>query len=76
MTSARSTIEGGKHLWVGDAETVLDEIVKRVAPDTFPLPRTWSGPMSHGDASAYADRTVAAFADTPVAGPAQPTATT
>jgi alpha/beta superfamily hydrolase len=59
-------IDGAKHLWVGDAETVLDEIVKRVAPDRFPLPRTWDGPMSRGDASAYADRTVAAFADVPV----------
>jgi uncharacterized protein len=65
-------IEGAKHLWVGDAETVLDEIVRRVAPDAYPLPRTWDGPMEAGDASAYADRTVAAFADTPVAGPPQP----
>ena len=30
---------GGKHLWVGDAERVLDEIVRRVAPDVaVPLP--------------------------------------
>ncbi|HCT79357.1 MAG TPA: alpha/beta hydrolase [Micromonosporaceae bacterium] len=56
---------GAKHLWVGDAESVLDEIVKRVAPDvSTPLPSTWDGQMSYGDASAYADRTVAAF-DTP-----------
>ncbi|HEY1485334.1 MAG TPA: alpha/beta hydrolase [Micromonosporaceae bacterium] len=60
-------VDGAKHLWVGDAETVLDEIVRRVAPAAFPLPRTWDGPMSQGDASAYADRTVAAFADVPVA---------
>jgi len=59
---------GAKHLWVGDAETVLDEIVQRVAPSAYPLPREWDGPMESGDASAYADRTVAAFADTPVAG--------
>jgi alpha/beta superfamily hydrolase len=60
-------VAGGKHLWVGDAETVLDEIVRRVAPDTeVPLPRTWDGPMSTGDMNAYADRTVAAFADTPM----------
>ncbi|WP_430790613.1 alpha/beta hydrolase [Actinoplanes sp. G11-F43] len=53
---------GGKHLWVGDAEKVLDEIVKRVAPGVpTPLPATWDGPMESGDASAYADRTVAAF---------------
>jgi uncharacterized protein len=65
-------VPGAKHLWVGDAETVLDEIVKRVAPQTpVPLPREWDGPMEYGDASAYADRTVAAFADVPVAGPAQ-----
>ncbi|GLY03627.1 alpha/beta hydrolase [Actinoplanes sp. NBRC 101535] len=57
---------GGKHLWVGDAEKVLDEIVRRVAPETaLPLPRTWDGPMETGDASAYSDRTVAAFADVP-----------
>jgi len=46
---------------MGDTETVFDEIVKRVAPSAFPLPRAWDGPMSHGDASAYRDRTVAAF---------------
>ncbi len=62
-------VEGGKHLWVGAAETVLDEIVRHVAPAAYPLPRTWDGPMEFGDASAYADRTVAAFADTPVAQP-------
>jgi alpha/beta superfamily hydrolase len=60
---------GAKHLWVGDAENVLDEIVRRVAPDVaVPLPRTWDGPMSAGDMNAYADRTVAAFADVPVPG--------
>lgn len=55
-------VPGAKHLWVGDAERVIDEIVRRVAPgvDT-PLPSTWDGPMDTGDASAYADRTVAAF---------------
>jgi alpha/beta superfamily hydrolase len=51
-----------KHLWVGDAEKVLDEVVARVAPHVpVPLPRTWDGPMTVGDASSYADRTVAAF---------------
>jgi alpha/beta superfamily hydrolase len=69
-------VPGAKHLWVGDAETVLDEIVRRVAPVVpVPLPRTWDGPMEYGDSSAYADRTVAAFADVPVAGPAQRDAT-
>ncbi|MFV2102772.1 alpha/beta hydrolase [Micromonospora sp. LOL_024] len=61
---------GAKHLWVGDAETVLDEVVRRVNPAVpVPLPLDWDGPMETGDASAYADRTVAAFADTPVSGP-------
>ena len=58
-------VPGAKHLWVGDAETVLDEVVKRVAPHSYPLPRTWDGPMEYGDASAYADRTLAAFAHLP-----------
>ncbi len=55
-------IPGAKHLWVGDAETALDEIVRRVLPDVAtPLPSTWDGPMATGDASAYKDRTVATF---------------
>jgi alpha/beta superfamily hydrolase len=58
-------VSGAKHLWVGDAETALDEIVRRANPAAHPLPREWDGPMEYGDASAYADRTVAAFADTP-----------
>jgi uncharacterized protein len=63
-------VPGAKHLWVGDAETVLDEIVRRVNPAVgVPLPKTWDGPVEYGDSSAYADRTVAAFADVPVAGP-------
>jgi uncharacterized protein len=62
-------IPGAKHLWVGDAEKVLDEVVRRVAPGVpVPLPRTWDGPMTDGDMSAYADRTVAAFRDVPVPG--------
>jgi alpha/beta superfamily hydrolase len=62
-------VPGGKHLWVGDAEKILDEIVRRVAPDVpLPLPREWDGPMTDGDMSAYADRTVAAFKDVPVPG--------
>jgi uncharacterized protein len=64
-------VEGAKHLWVGDAETVLDAIVSRVRPDRAPLPREWDGPMETADSSAYADRTVAAFADVPVSGPKQ-----
>jgi alpha/beta superfamily hydrolase len=55
-------VENGKHLWVGEAERALDEIVERVAPQiAAPLPATFDGPMTFGDASAYADRTVAAF---------------
>ena len=58
-------IKGAKHLWVGDAETVLNEIVKRVAPAAYPLPAEWDGEVAYGDASAYADRTLAAFPDPP-----------
>jgi uncharacterized protein len=57
-------VEGAKHLWVGDAETVLDLIVQKVAPGVdVPLPREWDGPMETADTSAYADRTTAAFKD-------------
>jgi uncharacterized protein len=62
-------VPGAKHLWVGHAELVLDEIVRPVAPASFPLPRSWAGPMTFGDASAYADRTVAAFSSVPVPEP-------
>jgi uncharacterized protein len=33
-------VDGAKHLFVGYTEAVLDEVVKRVAPDAWPLPRT------------------------------------
>ena len=47
-------VDDAKHLWVGDAETVLDEIVARVAPEVaVPLPREWDGPMETADTSAY-----------------------
>jgi dienelactone hydrolase len=36
---------GAKHLWVGDAERVLDEVVRHVAPARYPLPATWDGPV-------------------------------
>lgn len=58
-------VPGAKHLWVGDAETALDAIVSRVVPGAYPLPRDWDGPMEYGDASAYADRTLAAFTEVP-----------
>jgi hypothetical protein len=48
-------VEGAKHLWVGDAEKVLDLVVARVAPAVdVPLPREWDGPMETADPSAYA----------------------
>jgi alpha/beta superfamily hydrolase len=57
-------VDGAKHLWVGDAEKVLDEVVARVAPEVaVPLPREWDGPMETADTSAYADRTTAVFKD-------------
>jgi alpha/beta superfamily hydrolase len=36
-------VEGAKHLWVGEAATkrVLDEIVRVVNPDSYPLPDTY-----------------------------------
>jgi alpha/beta superfamily hydrolase len=67
-------VDGAKHLWVGDAERVLDEVVGRVVPGAAPLPDTWAGPLQAADTSAYADRTTAAFADVPVPGPARPPA--
>lgn len=55
-------VDGAKHLWVGDSERVLDEIVRKLAPSVqVPLPDTWDGPMERADSSAYKDRTVAAF---------------
>ncbi|MGA8209673.1 MAG: alpha/beta hydrolase [Nocardioidaceae bacterium] len=59
-------VDGARHLWVGDAEKVLDLVVARVAPGVpRPLPREWDGPMATADTSAYADRTTAAFKDVP-----------
>ncbi len=40
-------VPDGKHLWVGQAEEVLDLIVERLHPDAAPLPDTWDGPMDH-----------------------------
>jgi alpha/beta superfamily hydrolase len=38
-------VDGAKHLWVGEpaVRRVLDEIVRRIAPDAYPLPTTWPG---------------------------------
>jgi alpha/beta superfamily hydrolase len=38
-----------RHLWVGQADTVLDEVVARVAPRFAPLPRQWDGPITDGE---------------------------
>lgn len=39
-------VEGARHLWVGAADRVLDEVAGAVlGPDVVPLPRRWSGPM-------------------------------
>ena len=47
-------VEGAKHLWVGHTERVLDEVVRRVAPDVpVPLPLKWDGPMETADSSMY-----------------------
>ncbi len=34
-------VDGAKHLFVGHTERVLDEVVRRVAPAAFPLPRAY-----------------------------------
>ena len=61
---------GSKHLWVGDAEKVLDEIVRRVAPEVpLPLPTQWDGPVESADTSAYNARNLEAFKDVPVPQP-------
>lgn len=59
-------VDGAKHLWVGDTERVLDEIVARLAPAVpLPLPTSWDGPVERADPSAYRDKTTAAFKDVP-----------
>lgn len=37
-------VDGAKHLWVGEVATkrVLDEIVRQVNPEAFPLPDAWT----------------------------------
>lgn len=55
-------VDGAKHLWVGDAERVLNEVVARLHPKVaLPLPTEFDGPMELADSSAYADRTTAVF---------------
>ena len=38
-------IDGAKHLWVGDADRVLNEIVRIVNPAAYPLPTSTVGPV-------------------------------
>jgi uncharacterized protein len=38
-------VPDGRHLWVGQAETVLDLVVAQLNPDASPLPETWDGDM-------------------------------
>lgn len=42
-------VPGGRHLWVGQAEQVLDLVVARLNPAAGPLPATWDGPMEHAE---------------------------
>ena len=36
-------VPGAKHLWVGMADEVLNEIVRHVNPGAYPLPTEWAG---------------------------------
>ena len=38
-------VDGAKHLWVGFADQVLDEIVRHVNPAAYPLAKTWPHPQ-------------------------------
>ena len=40
-------VDGGKHLWVGEAQTrrVLTEIVAAVNPSALPLPTEWTAAL-------------------------------
>ncbi|MGI8702033.1 MAG: alpha/beta hydrolase [Nocardioidaceae bacterium] len=49
-------VPGGRHLWVGQAETVLNLIVERLNPLAAPLPTTWGGEMEHADIGFRASR--------------------
>lgn len=47
-------VDGARHLWVGAAERVLDEVVRAVVgPGAPPLPGRWAGPMTTADLSAH-----------------------
>jgi alpha/beta superfamily hydrolase len=38
-------VPDGRHLWVGQADTVLDIVVAHLNPAAAPVPRTWNGEM-------------------------------
>ncbi|WP_191413570.1 MULTISPECIES: alpha/beta fold hydrolase [unclassified Salinibacterium] len=50
-------VEGGKHLWVGEAQTyrVLSEIVERLNPGALPLPTEWDSEPESATASAASE---------------------
>jgi hypothetical protein len=55
-------VDGAKHLWVGDAERVLDEVVAALNPATeLPLPTEWEGEMEIADTSGHTYRTGSRF---------------
>jgi uncharacterized protein len=60
---------GSKHLWIGDAERVLDEVVRRMTPTiAVPLPRVWDGPVDTADTSAYARHVITGTTDGVITG--------
>ncbi len=46
-------VPGAQHLWIGEpyVRRVLDEVVRRVAPDAGPLPTSWNGASPVGASS-------------------------
>jgi uncharacterized protein len=40
-------VAGGKHLWVGQADLVLDLVVQRLNPSASPLATSWRGTIRH-----------------------------
>ncbi len=57
-------VDGAKHLWVGDAERVLDEVVAALNPGAdLPLPTEWEGEMEIADTSGHTYRTGSRFED-------------
>jgi len=46
-------VAGARHLWVGDAERALDEIVARLVPGVAQLPSTYAGPVTSRSGPPY-----------------------